>query len=452
MLESMILLMFIIGLLICIYFNLPLLYALLFGFILFFSYGLIKNNSLKHMIYISFKGIKTIRNILIIFFMIGILTAVWRASGTISFIIYYSTKLIIPEAFILITFLLCCILSVFTGTSFGTAATIGVICMTMANAIGANKILVGGAILSGIYFGDRCSPMSTSALLISELTETNIYKNIQLMIKTSIIPFILTCTFYILSGFLSESKSIPLEIRNLFLNNFNLHWLTVVPAMIIIILSIFKVNVKVTMTLSIIIASISCILIQKVELVSLLKMFITGYHSSNTELAVMLDGGGIESMLKVSAIVCLSSSYASIFEETGLLEGIKKHINSLSDIITPFGGIAITSVLAGMISCNQTLAIILTHQLCNDVTSDNYKMANSLENTAVVIAPLIPWSIAGAVPLATISAPTSCILAACYLYILPVYNFFLSKIKNNMNGQSSNTNIAAEMSKNYVHE
>lgn len=429
MFEVMIVGMFIIGLLICIGFNLSLLYALLFGFILFFTYGVMKNNTVKHMVEISFKGIKTVKNILIIFFMIGILTAVWRASGTISFIIYYSTKLIIPEAFILITFLLCCILSILTGTAFGTAATIGVICMTMSNAIGANKMLVGGAVLSGIYFGDRCSPMSTSALLISELTGTNIYKNIRFMIKTSIIPFIFTCAVYLISGFFLKSNSAPLEIRNLFVDNFSLHWLTVLPAMLIIVLSIFKINVKITMTLSIIIGSMICISIQKVEFTSLLKMFITGYHSSNTELASMLDGGGIQSMLKVSAIVCLSSSYASIFEETGLLEGIKKHINSLSTIVTPFGGIAITSFFTSMISCNQTLTIILTHQLCNKVTSDNYQMANSLENTAVVVAPLIPWSIAGAVPLVTISAPTSCILVACYLYVLPVYNFFISKEK-----------------------
>lgn len=436
MLESTILGMFIIGLLVCIGFNLSLLYALLFGFILFFSYGLAKNNTVKHMIQTSFKGIKTVKNILIIFLLIGILTAVWRTSGTISFIIYYSTKLIIPEAFILITFLLCCILSILTGTAFGTAATMGVICMTMANAIGANKILVGGAILSGIYFGDRCSPMSTSALLTSELTGTNIYKNIQLMIKTSIIPFIFTCAVYLISGFLFESKSAPLGIRSLFADNFNLHWITILPAIIIIALSIFKVNVKITMALSIIIGSIICILVQKVEFTSLFKMFITGYHSSNSELAIMLNGGGIQSMLKVSAIVCLSSSYASIFEETGLLDGIKKHINRLSNIVTPFGSIAITSFLASMISCNQTLTIILTHQLCNKVMSDNYQMANSLENTAVVIAPLIPWSIAGAVPLATVSAPTSCILAACYLYILPVYNFFLSRKKSAMHSEA----------------
>ncbi|MBU5483400.1 Na+/H+ antiporter NhaC family protein [Clostridium sp. MSJ-11] len=438
MLESAVLGTFIIGLLVSIVFNLSLLYALLFGFILFFSYGLAKNNTVKHMIQISFKGIKTVKNILIIFFMIGMLTAVWRASGTISFIIYYSTKLIVPEVFILVTFLLCCILSVLTGTSFGTAATMGVICMTMANAIGANPILVGGAVLSGSYFGDRCSPMSTSALLISELTGTNIYKNIQIMIKTSIIPFILTCAVYLIAGFLLESKGAPLEIRCLFADNFNLHWLTILPAIIIIVLSIFKVNVKITMALSIILSSIICISIQKVEFTSLFKVFITGYQSSNAELGIMLNGGGIQSMLKVSAIVCLSSSYASIFEETGLLEGIKKHINSLSNIVTPFGSVAITSFFTSMISCNQSLTIILTHQLCNKIISDDYQMANSLENTAVVIAPLIPWSIAGAVPLATISAPTSSILAACYLYILPVYNFFISYKKIHRNDRKLN--------------
>ncbi|MDS0526717.1 Na+/H+ antiporter NhaC family protein [Clostridium sp. SHJSY1] len=441
MLETIILFMFIIGLLICLGFNLPLLYALLFGFIIFFSYGLSKKNTVKHMIQISFKGIKTVKNILIIFLLIGMLTSVWRASGTISFIIYYSTKLIIPEAFILITFILCCMLSILTGTAFGTVATIGVICMTMANSMGLNKVLVGGAILSGIYFGDRCSPMSTSALLISELTKTNIYKNIKLMIKTSVIPFIVTCIIYIIFGFLFKNNSVPLEIRDLFAANFNLHWLTVLPAIIIILLSLLKVNVKITMTMSILIASIVCIFVQKIEFASLFKMFILGYHSSNAEIATMLDGGGIQSMLKVSAIVCLSSSYASIFEETGLLEGIKKYINKLSSTVTPFGSVAITSFLTCMITCNQTLSIILTNQLCNDVLPDDYQRANSLENTAVVVAPLIPWSIAGAVPLATISAPTSCILAACYLYILPLFSFFVFKKKNSIHMPNSYSDL-----------
>ena len=105
-----------------------------------------------------------------------------------------------PSVMILMAFLLNALVSVLTGTAFGTAATMGVICMTMAKAMGCNEILAGGAILSGVFFGDRCSPVSTSALLVSELTHTNIFDNIRLMVRTAIVPLILTCAFYGVCG------------------------------------------------------------------------------------------------------------------------------------------------------------------------------------------------------------------------------------------------------------
>lgn len=100
------------------------------------------------------------------------MTALWRACGTIPYIICHAAKLLRPEVILLASFLLNCGISVLTGTSFGTAATIGVICMSMGVSEGANPLLLGGAILSGAFFGDRCSPFSTSALLVSELTKT----------------------------------------------------------------------------------------------------------------------------------------------------------------------------------------------------------------------------------------------------------------------------------------
>ncbi len=427
MLESVILGTFIVGLIVCIGCNLSILYALIFGYALFFVYGLIKKHTAKAVLMMSYNGVKTIKNLLFVYILIGILTAVWRASGTIPFIIYYSTKLIVPEAFILITFLLCCIVSVLTGTAFGTVATIGVVCMTMANAMGQNQLFVGGAILSGIYFGDRCSPMSTSALMTSELTKTDIYKNIKLMIKTSAVPFLITCVVYLIFGFLPSGKSVQIQSMDLFANNFNLNWVTVLPAVVIIVLSLFKVKVKITMTLSIIVGSIICVAVQNVDFIALINIFITGYHSSNAQLSSMLSGGGVLSMLNVIAIVCLSSSFAGIYEGTGLLDGIKKHIFSLSHKVTAFGSIAITSAFAAMISCNQTFTIILTNQLCKELMPDNYEMAIALENTAVVIPPLIPWTISAALPLATIGAPLTCILTACYLYLIPIYNFFTQR-------------------------
>ena len=140
-------------------------------------------------------------------------------------------------------------------------------------------------------------------------------------------------------------------------------------------------------------------------------------------MAALLSGGGVTSMVKVFCIVCLSSCYSGMFGGTGLLEGFRTGLNRLSKRILPFGSILVTSIITIMISCNQTLAIMLTQQLCMDAEPDPETMAIHLENTAVVIAPLIPWSIAGAVPLATVGAPTGCILVACYLYLLPVWNY-----------------------------
>ena len=97
---------------------------------------------------------------------------------------------------LLASFLLCCLVSFLTGTSFGSAATIGVICMTMADSMGIPSIYTGGAILAGIFFGDRCSPVSTSALLVSELTKTDLFSNIRNMLRSALVPFALCCIIY----------------------------------------------------------------------------------------------------------------------------------------------------------------------------------------------------------------------------------------------------------------
>ena len=126
-------------------------------------------------------GVLTVRNILITFLLIGILTALWRAAGTIAVIVSYASALIRPSVFLLMTFLLNCAVSVLMGTSFGTSATMGVICATMGTALGVDIRLIGGAVLSGVLFGDRCSPVSTSALLVAELTGTSVFDNIRFL-------------------------------------------------------------------------------------------------------------------------------------------------------------------------------------------------------------------------------------------------------------------------------
>ncbi|AOY77146.1 Na+/H+ antiporter NhaC family protein [Clostridium formicaceticum] len=415
------------GLLLSILLERSILYALFLGYIIFFIYGLLKKHSIYQMIQMSLEGVRTVKNILLVFLLIGIITAVWRGAGTIPMIIYSSSKLIVPSAFILIVFLLNCLVSVLIGTAFGTAATIGVICMMIGNIMGENPLYVGGAILSGIYFGDRCSPMSTSAFLVSTLTKTDIFQNIKQMIHTSAIPFTVTCVAYLLIGIAGQGEFPSLDILQLFAENFVLNWITVLPAALVLLLSLFNINVKYTMIISILAASIICVVIQQMDVLELLQIMVTGYRAKDPQLAAMIDGGGILSMLKVSAIVCISSSYSGIFDGTRLLEKFKKHIALLACRFTPFGSTLATSILASMIACNQTLTIMLTHQLCKEIIKDQNELAITLEDTAVVVAPLIPWSIAAAVPIAAVSAPVSCILAACYLYLLPIVNLLRAK-------------------------
>lgn len=426
MLETVVLLLFILALAACLFTGVSILYALAAGYLLFFLYGLRKGHSANRVFAMSLSGIQTVKNVLMIFVFIGFITALWRASGTIPVIVCYSSRLIVPSAFLLLTFLFNSLLSVLTGTSFGTAATMGVICMSMGKAMQISPVLVGGAILSGAFFGDRCSPVSSSANLVCDLTGTDIFENIRGMIRTSVVPAAVTCLVYYLLGRSAGQGAQPMDVEGLFAESFRLHWAAVLPAVVILVLSAMRVPVKRTLLASILLAFVLSITLQGMEVSKLLSVMVFGYHTSNAKLASMVNGGGLISMVRATAIVMLSSSYAGIFEGTGLLNSIRERIEALSLRITSFGSTLLVAVLTSMVACNQTLAVMLTSQLCRENQPDKKKFALDLENTAIIVAPLVPWSIAGAVPLAAVGAPSAGILAACYLYLLPFWNLCLA--------------------------
>ncbi|ATV71537.1 sodium:proton antiporter [Fusobacterium pseudoperiodonticum] len=421
-------LLFSLSLIFCLLLKYSVIYALIVGYIIFVTYGLIKGHDLKVLIKKSFEGVLTVKNILLVFVLIGMITALWRASGTIAFIVYMGSKLISPSILILLTFLLCSILSFLIGTSLGTAATMGVICISIGKAMEINPYYLGGAVLSGIYFGDRCSPMSTSALLITELTKTNLYTNVKLMLKTSIIPFITSCLFYLFLGLKSSTSPVSIDTTNIFKENYNLNIVVIVPAILIIILSLFKVNVKKTMLVSIVISFIIAMFFQKESVTSLINYCVYGFHHSNEKLNLIMKGGGILSMLNVGLIVAISSSYSGIFKETKMLVLMKKYLKEFSKKTSNYFVIFLSSIISGAIACNQSLGIILTYELCEEL-EDKQNMAIILENTIVLLAGLIPWNIAMAVPLKTVDIGLMSGLFAFYLYFLPLWNLFLGIIK-----------------------
>ncbi|MBR3707456.1 MAG: sodium:proton antiporter [Lentisphaeria bacterium] len=429
MMELFTLLLFCVFLLICLLFDLSILYALAAGLVLFLLYGKRKGYSRRELMQMTLSGVMTVKNILITFVLIGMLTALWREAGTIPAIVCYTAKLIRPSVFLLMAFLLNCLLSILTGTAFGTAATMGVICTTIAAAMQVEPLLVGGAVLSGVFFGDRCSPVSTSALLVSELTGTNIFRNIKNMLRTALVPFIAACTVYGLAGAFSVRSEATVDIESIFGSIFALNWVVLLPALVILALSLMQINVKIAMTASILVSIPICLFVQDTPVGELPSLLLTGFRASDPEIAAMLNGGGIQSMLRVAAIVCLSSSYSGIFQKTGLLLPAKQMISRLSARTNPYTATLATSIVAGMIACNQTLAIMLTDQLCSQEERDKTRFSIFLEDTAVLVSPLIPWSIAGAVPLATIGAPSSSVIFACFLYFVPVWRLITEAIR-----------------------
>ena len=259
-----------------------------------------------------------------------------------------------------------------------------------------------------------------------------------MMMKTALIPFIVTTLLYGIIGIIinpSAGNSIIETIINsgtessmtfrIFADYYNLSLFTIIPAAIIILFSLLKIDVKITMAISCLAGLFCAGFFQHIHVAELIKTVFFGFHPQDTELAMLMAGGGIISMIRVSAIICISSCYSGMFKGTHFFDGMQRIMRWLSSRITVFGSVLTASVFASAIACNQTLAIMLTHQMCDDLIEDKNILASYLENTAVVVAPLMPWSIAVSVPLTSIGAPATVLLAAFFLYLIPLWNLFL---------------------------
>ena len=402
------------ALIVCIIAGISIIPALLAGVVIFLAHGRLTGHTFTAMISKGFATMRAASIVVVTFVLIGLLTTLWRAAGTVSFIVTNTAGLVHPHVVVLLTFLLNCLMSLLTGSSFASAATMGVITMTLGASMQVPPIL------SGIYFGDRCSPVSTSAQLVKTLTRTNIFDNIRLMLKTAAVPFVLTCAVYAALALCTHPSNGSIDIAGLFSNAFDLDWVTVLPAVVLVALAIARVDVRIIMTASILTALPICVAVQHMDWTAIGHALVFGFHCADARVAPLIDGGGIVSMVKVMLIVCISSSYSGIFQETELLDGAHRMVASLARHISVFGATLVTSLVASAVACNQTLSIMLTNQLCDHLESDEHRKAINLEDTAVVVAPLIPWSIAGAVPLASVGAPTSSLTLAVFLYLLPI--------------------------------
>ena len=407
----------------------PMLASLTILFLLLLKRGF----KVKTLFALAFAGSKKSFSVIYILLLIGVVIAVWMAAGTVPALVYYGLQTIDPTYFILFAFILSVLVSLLIGTSFGTVSTIGIALMIMASGSDVNANLVAGGIIAGAYFGDRTSPMSSSANLIAIVTQTKIHTNVRKMLATTWIPLLVSTLFYLLLSLANpvefERQYFTAEIVSLF----NITPIVLLPAFAILLLAWLRVEIKLSMLVSILIGLYISIDLQGHSFSEIFRYMLLGFElPENTSLQNIILGGGIISLAKVSLVVIVSTAFAGILTGTKILDSVEVYLKKARSRSDLFLGTNIIGIASAAFGCTQTIAILLTQELVKNSYQekqlDNYQLALDLENSVVVLSPLIPWNIAGLIPATILMTDSGFIPFAFYLYFLPLFTYIDMKI------------------------
>ena len=393
----------------------------------------------------SYTGGKKSLVVVKILLLIGAVTGAWMASGTIPGIVYYSLKLIRPDTFILLTFLISCAASFLLGSATGTASIVGLPLIIIARGGNVNLNLAAGAIIAGVYFGDRCSPMSSSAALVSNLTGTNLFINIKNMIYSSLVPFILSVGFYYEFSKLNPLKMVNSNLTNEILKTFKIDYLVLVPVLIILILCLFRIGIQYSMLLSVLAASVIAVF-QGDQPLQVLNNILFGFRlDTHSLLQNIIVGGGITSMLKTCFVVFTACALAGILEGIRTFDGIKALLVNMK-LTGPllYGLTTLISTLTAAFGCTQSIAVVMTDEIMKNCykKEENYQFALDIENSCILTSALIPWNIAALLCTTTLGVSMyGFIPYAFYLYMFPIIYFLYFWHKEKLKCINANPNM-----------
>ena len=414
---------FAIGIVASIVFDFTLVIPMAIGYAAFALVAVGRGNTVSEVASMSGKGFKDALIVASVILMIGLVTGTWRSGGVIALFVNLGIQMIRPEIFVLLAFILCCIFSYAMGTSFGVVGTLGIILMSLARAGDVDTAVIAGAILSGAYFGDRFSPVSSSMLLTAAVTGTKPEKNLPLMAKTMILPVFLSLVAYTILSVNNPISHVDESIAAQIRNTFTLNWIVALPAVLMIVLPLLKVKVKWAVLTSAVAAFILTIVCQHTSFVMALKYAVFGYEGKGAA-GEIFSGGGVLSMVEVCAIILISCSYSTVIEETKMFEGLgnilEKGCRKTSRAFMTFiSGLGFSAVF-----CNQSVATIMCAIMLDEpykkMGGDRQELAIDIENTTIITTAWIPWSIFMAVPRQMLGAPMQCMLFAVFIFLMPV--------------------------------
>ncbi|CAM4158880.1 Na+/H+ antiporter NhaC [Lederbergia lenta] len=376
---------------------------------------------------VSGKIAKTMPAIMILI-IVGLMIGAWMVGGTIPMMIYYGLKIINPQFLLITAFIVTAIVSVCTGTSWGSAGTIGVAFMGVGAGMDANLAAVAGAVVAGAYFGDKLSPLSDTTNIAALATGVNLYEHIAHLLYTTLPSFIVAAVVYVIAGLNSSGANVEIPekvgvITDTLHSVFQWNILLIVPILIVLIGSIWKKPTIPVMLFSAIFAMGNALVFQGFSLNDVVTSVVNGFNLSminvagfdpNTvieDIPKLLNRGGMNSMMGTLLICFCAITFAGTISVTKSLDLI---INKMLKFARSTGSLIVTTIVTGLtmigVTSNGQISILMPGEMLRESYIKRgvhpKTLGRTIEDSATIIEPILPWTAAGAYMAGTLGVAT----------------------------------------------
>ena len=353
-------------------------------------------------------GITRVLQSLIILIIIGILIGVWLNAGVVPTMIYYGLKIMNPSTFLVATVLVCSVTSLATGTSWGTAGTVGVALMGIAIGLGIDPAMAGGAVISGAYFGDKLSPFSETTNLAPAMAGTDVMTHVKFMLLPTGVVYAITLIFFTVMGFrVSGGGNADLsgvtQLSDALADMFNINPLLLIPPVVVIIAVACKMPAIPGITLGVIVGAVMGLIFQdNCTLGSLLDSATNGFSCETGiyEIDELLNSGGMMNMMYSVSLAIISMMFGGIMEGSHQLEVIVDRLKKLAK--KPASLVTLTEatcVVSNVVMPEQYISIVVPGRMY----AEEYEkmelhpktLSNALESAGTVTSALVPWNTCG---------------------------------------------------------
>jgi len=418
-------------------------FALLLAAAVAMVVALLKGHSLNNLMEGALGSIGTALNAIMILFMIGALAGTWMISGVVPAMIYYGLELLNPTIFLFAACLVCSIVSLATGSSWATIATVGIALMGIGGALGIGEGLVAGAVISGAYFGDKMSPLSDTTNLAPAVAGAELFEHIRYMMWTTIPSIVIALLLYLAIGFFSENNvnvGGAEAIQAAMDANFNISpWLFLVPISVIVMI-MKKMPALPALFIASLLGAVFAIIFQPdvVRIVGgsdgsyLVSAFKATVSSMTMETAVVDSGHefyglmkakGMAGMLNTNWLVISAMFFGGVMEVSGALGVISKALlrmaNSTGSLV---GTTAFTCIFFNVTAADQYMAIVVPGKMVaksyEDQGLDPKVLSRTLEDAGTVTSVLVPWNTCGATQASVLGVATVAFIPFCFFNLI----------------------------------